>query len=321
MTTHATHTMHTEYFQMMAKAMGQTVPDLGGKVEHKCLQCGSDRLGNCNADVVCLDCKANMGSNIDHSPEWRNDKTSGEDLSRCNLARNDMLPESSLSTCITLGRNAPKVQHDLQRTITWNGVPHNERSMRARMEEIAYVCRYNDIPESIIEYAQYQYFKIIKSLEKKGMIKRRGRNDEGMRAAAVFVALKDEGKPRTYKEVARLFNIASKYVSEGINTYRDYVRPDNATTYIEYIDEFCRGLNLGEKIIDRVADIADRADELGILENNAPNSIAAGCIYYVAVEHALPLKAVDVAQSCGVSAPTINKVCNKLFNRTIDLIE
>tara|TARA_A100001015_G_C14335298_1_gene460921 strand:- start:3 stop:323 length:321 start_codon:yes stop_codon:yes gene_type:complete len=104
--------------------------------------------------------------------------------------------------------------------------------------------------------------------------------------------------------------------------FYQHVRPNGKVTiYSDYIEEFCRNLNLSQEICNRVTIIADKAESLGVLENNTPTSIVAGCIYYVVVEYALHLKPTDIASSCGVSAPTINKVCNKLFNRAVDLAE
>jgi len=233
-----------------------------------------------------------------------------------------MLPESSLSTCIILGPNANKARYDLQRTMTWNGIPHYERSLRNKLDDIAYVCQINDIPSSIFESAQYHYTKLLETLNEQGLTRKRGKNDTGMKAAAVYIAFQDIGKPRTYKEVAKLFGIESRYVSEGINVFHKYVRPNGKVTiYSDYIEEFCKHMNLNQEIADRVANIADRADQLGVLENNTPISIVAGCIFYVAVELSLPIKATDVATCCRVSAPTIHKVCNKLFNRAMDLVD
>jgi transcription initiation factor TFIIIB Brf1 subunit/transcription initiation factor TFIIB len=295
---------------------------INDEYHERCPRCDSDHLAHKSIDVICMNCGVNLGSDIDHGPEWRNDKTTGEDMSRCNLTRNDMLPESSLSTCISVRPNAPKVDYDLQRTMTWNGVPHHERSLRNKMEDISYVCQMHDIPNSVVEYAQHQYYALITALETNNLTRKRGRNDAGMKAAAIFIAFQDDEKPRTYKEIAKIFNIEPKYVSDGINLFYKYVRPNGKITiYSDYIEEFCRNMNLGQHICDRVTRIADKADSLGILENNTPTSIVAGCIYYVAVELALPIKPADVAISCVVSAPTINKVCNKLFNRAMDLAD
>jgi transcription initiation factor TFIIB len=314
-------------FTLMQKAMSSTrsnndLTNHNSLPDECCPHCDSDYLAQKEVDVVCMNCGANLGADIDHGPEWRNDKNSGEDLSRCNLTRNEMLPESSLSTCVLIGPNATKAQYDLQRTMTWNGVPHHERSLRVKMDDISYICRISDIPEGIVEYAQHQYYKLLRALEDNDVTRKRGKNDAGMKAAALFFALQDDGKPRTYKEIAKLFNIEPRYASEGINMFNQYVRPNGKVTiYADYIDEFCRNMNLSKEICDRVTNIADKADQLGILENNTPTSIVAGCIYYVAVEYALPIKPTDIATSCKVSAPTINKVCNKLFSRAMDLAD
>jgi transcription initiation factor TFIIIB Brf1 subunit/transcription initiation factor TFIIB len=261
-----------------------------------------------------------LGSDIDHKPEWRNDTNTGEDLSRCNLARNEMLLESSNSTCIMIKPNASKTQYEMQRTMIWTGVPYNERAMKNKMDEISYVCKIHDIPDAIIEYSHKLYYDVIQKLEEHKHKRKRGKNDTGLRAAAVFLAFQDDGKPRTYKEIAKLFNIESKYVSDGINMFEDLIRINGKVSiYSDYIDEFCSSLDLNEEIRNRVANIADKADRLGILENNAPTSIVAGCINYVAVEMALPIRPADIASRCKVSPPTINKVCNKLFRRALDL--
>lgn len=310
-------------FTLMQKAMSsaRSQDDDREKFnEERCPHCNSNYLAQKELDVVCMDCGANLGADIDHGPEWRNDKNTGEDLSRCNLTRNEMLPESSLSTCVLIGPNASKAQYDLQRTMTWHSIPHHERSLRVKMDDISHICHVNQIPDGIIEYAQHQYFKLLKALEDNNVTRKRGKNDAGMKAAALFFALQDDGKPRTYKEIAKLFNIEPKYASEGINMFNEYVRPNGKVTiYSDYIDEFCSNMALSREVADRVTNIADRADKLGILENNTPTSIVAGCIYYVVVEYALSIKPSDIADSCGVSAPTINKVCHKLFNRAMDL--
>lgn len=312
-------------FTLMKKAMSSTrsddLLDSDGEMD-TCPHCESTDLAHKELDVVCMECGANLGSDIDHGPEWRNDKNTGEDLSRCGLTRNEMFPESSLSTCILIGPKANKAQYDLQRIMVWNGVPHHERSLRVKMDDISYICRIHDIPEGIVEYAQHLYFDLLRALEENNVTRKRGKNDAGMKAAALFYALQDDGKPRTYKEIAKLFDIEPRYASEGINMFNNYVRPNGKVTiYSDYIDEFCRNMSLPKEIRDRVTNIADRADELGILENNTPTSIVAGCIYYVAVEYALLIKPSDIASCCNVSAATINKVCNKLFSRAMDLTD
>lgn len=310
----------TSMFDLMANAMRESKPASG--TDDGCPNCGSHDITVESLDEICMGCGANLGAAIDYRPEWRHDTTAG-DMSRCNLAKNDLLPESSYSTCMAIKSRGSRMHYELQRTMIWSSVPYPERSRKIRMENIEMICKANDIPEAIFECAQNRYYKIICALEGAGHKKRRGNNDLGLQGAGLFIALQQDGKPRTYKEVATMFGIEPKYVSEGIKLYERLLNTGSCkvTAYSDYINEFCGSLNIPDKLRSRVEYVADRAEQLGILENNSPTSIVAGCIYYVSVEHALSIKAGEIAEQCKVSIPTINKVCSKLFRRSLELME
>jgi transcription initiation factor TFIIB len=287
--------------------------------ELECPACGEYAIGIQISDEICTSCKSNLGSMIDHKPEWRNDAM-GDDMSRCNLAKNPMLPESSYSTTISFSK-LNKALYELQRSLVWTSIPYHERSMKMKMDEIGITCRAKDIPLAIIEYTQTLYFNIITALETNGLKRKRGKNDMGLRGASLFMAFHEDGKPRTYKEIAGVFEIEPKYVSDGLKLFSELLKASapKVTLYNDYIEEFCLNLNLTEEITLRIRFIADKAETLGILENHAPTSVVAGCIYYVSIEYALPLALSEIEDICGVSGPTISKICDKLFKRTIDL--
>lgn len=309
----------------MFKLMKATVSDIhpdSGQIpldDQQCPVCNAYTVCIQISEEVCTTCKSNLGSMIDYKPEWRNEAT-GDDMSRCNLPKNSMLPESSYCTTISFGFKPNKALYELQRSLIWTSVPYHERSMKVKMDEIALLCRLKDIPLAIAEYTQSLYFHIITALENNELKRKRGKNDAGLRAAALFIAFHDDGKPRTYKEIAGLFEIEPKYVSDGIKLFSELIKsPRKVTAYNDFITEFCCNLNLADDIKMRILNVADKADTLGLLENHAPTSIVAGCIYYVGIEYALPIKLNDIEKVCGVSGPTISKICDKLFKRTADL--
>ena len=310
-----------DFFDVMTTCMKKSgIADLHQSSQGGCQNCGSVDVYIEGHDEICGSCGANMGASIDYRPEWRHDASIG-DMSRCNLARNEILPESSYSTGMSMTSRSSKVHYELQRTMIWSSVPYPERSRKIRMDNIEMVCRANDIPEAIYACAQNRYYRIICALEEAGLKRRRGNNDMGLQGAGLFIALQQDGKPRTYKEIAGMFCIEPKYVSEGIKLYERLLSSNKVTLYSDYIDEFCGSLNIPDSLRGRVEYVADKAEQLGILENNAPTSIVAGCIYYVSVEHALNIRVQDIAEQCKVSVPTINKVCSKLFRRSMELME
>ena len=305
-------------FALMKNIIQDTAPlnkkkqRLDNMEELECPVCGEYAIGIQISDEICTSCKSNLGSMIDHKPEWRND-VMGDDMSRCNLAKNPMLPESSYSTTISYSK-LNKALYELQRSLVWTSIPYHERSMKMKMDEIGL------FHFKFIFYAGL-YFNIITALETNGLKRKRGKNDMGLRGAALFMAFHEDGKPRTYKEIAGVFEIEPKYVSDGLKLFSELLKASapKVTLYNDYIEEFCLNLNLTEEITWRIRFIADKAETLGILENHAPTSVVAGCIFYVSIEYALPLALSEIEDICGVSGPTISKICDKLFKRTMDL--
>jgi transcription initiation factor TFIIIB Brf1 subunit/transcription initiation factor TFIIB len=308
-------------YKLMENALGKINPDIEIKTEKACPECKSEDNMMCHgSDIICISCGTNFGSEIDYRPDWRTDNGSGEDMTRCNLPRSELLPQSSLSTCVRIDYKSGKIGYDMKRTMIWNSIPHTERSMRSKIEDISLICRLNNVQDIIMEYAQETYHAIIRALEEKKDIRRRGKNDKGLQAAALFISYQDQHKPKTYKEIAALFNIESKYVSDGINIFHDLLRPTaKVSVYTDFIEEFCDSLNMTREHKERVGNVADKADILGILETNTPASMVAGCIYYVVTEFGLPIKPSEISSRCNVSVPTILKVSEKLFKRSLDL--
>jgi transcription initiation factor TFIIB len=310
------------WFSLMEQALGRPKRDMDLTVNatYECPECHMCHLVSHGSDSICISCGVNLGAEMDYRPDWRNDNGSGEDMSRCNLPRSDMLPESSLSTCVRLDYRAGKTAYDMKRTMIWNSIPHNERAMKTKIEDISCVCRQHNVPDIIMEYAQETYHLIIQALEERKDVRRRGKNDKGLQAAALFISYQDQHKPKTYKEIATIFGIESKYVSDGINLFHDLLRPNaKVSVYTDFIEEFCDSLNMIQEHKTRVAYVADKADNLGILETNTPASMVAGCIYYVVTEYGLMVKPAEIAVRCNVSVPTILKVSEKLFKRSLDL--
>lgn len=295
--------------------------------DHACPQCGSTNIVLSDYSVnVCLSCKSSLGVDLDFHPEWRNDDK-GEDMSRCNMPRNELLPDSSMAICIS-GKTRSILSSDLARTLTWNSVPHHERSLQNKLNCITYVCKQNDIPVAIIESTSKLYHDIIRKLEEVQSRRKRANNDKGLMAGALYISFLIYRKPKTYADVAQIFEIETRYVSPAVSLFAKYfphLIPSNDSTepssnMDDLITEFCDALNMQLEHKNRVTDIVNRVTRLGILENNIDTSVVAGSIFFVASEYGLPIKPSDINERCHVSVPTINKVCDKITSRAVDLL-
>jgi transcription initiation factor TFIIIB Brf1 subunit/transcription initiation factor TFIIB len=60
--------------------------------------------------------------------------------------------------------------------------------------------------------------------------------------------------------------------------------------------------------------IIDKADDLNIICENTPPSIAAGSIYLCNMSYDLGLTKKDIAEACNISMVTLSKVSKKLIS-------
>src|SRR3989344_2100835 len=277
-------------FSLMGQALGQSL-SLDLSCTDSCPSCKSTNLVQTSETQICQDCGTDLGGLIDCKQEWTSDANG--DRSRCGMTINEWFFESSYGTGISFNNISSPAYRNIQRNIVWSSMPPSEKSLKNRLDNIQLNCRDANIPQSIIDYAQTLYYKVFQAYEDNPSFRvKRGKNNEGLQAAALFFAFQEAGMHKTYKEITSIFRIETKYLSDGIKIFNALVNHNKAkiTIYSDYIIDFCKKLGLNEHIQALVSEVADRAVEIGILENNTPKSIVAGCIYYVIIEQALPLR-------------------------------
>jgi transcription initiation factor TFIIIB Brf1 subunit/transcription initiation factor TFIIB len=72
--------------------------------------------------------------------------------------------------------------------------------------------------------------------------------------------------------------------------------------------------------IQRCKAFARRLDELEVVSENAPTSVAAGTLYYYSLKRSIDLNKKSIADACEVSEVTITK-CLKRLNKQRELID
>lgn len=276
-----------------------------------CPDCQSSDIATIDKINVCMGCKKTLDS--DHISQ----DSGYSDHMRCNMPINHLLPLSSLCTSIIGSKTC--FTNDLKRTMTWNSAPQKERSMRTNLEFIEDICREHRVPTAIIEHAQELYHDIIKDIVREDTKRMRSGNDKGIKAAALYISFMKHKKPKTYQEVASIFGIKTRYVSVGIRVFKDRDKLVKET-HNDYIKEFAESLNMDREYIIRVYEVVEKVKSLSLLENSIDTSMIAGCIYYVSTENNLGINLRDINERCGVSVPTITKICDKLNKRSLELI-
>ena len=148
----------------------------------------------------------------------------------------------------------------------------------------------------------------------------RGFTKEGIVAAALHLACRANGAPRTIKEISTTFGISQHHVTQGCSIAtailsqldEESEQMDCVSTPASFVPRFCSALNIPDKYAVVCAFVADRLHTYHILTENTPNTVAAGVIYFVARTAGLPVTLSDVQLASDISEVTIHKCSTKL---------
>ena len=80
----------------------------------------------------------------------------------------------------------------------------------------------------------------------------------------------------------------------------------------DFIERFSHQLKLSENDIKNIFIISNKCEELEIINDNTPPSMAAGCIYLYIKKNKLNIYKNQISEVCKISEVTINKCYKKL---------
>lgn len=301
-----------EHFDFMTKIEEVNNP----KEELKCCEIKD----NYEVDQGLIKCKicSNTISNISDGPEWRyygSSDNKSNDPTRCGMPINSLLPESSVGSTISFGKNT-KTMNQIRKYHQWGGMPYKERSLYKVFLEIQRCCKENGLPSIIINEAKSIY-KIVSTTKIS-----RGANREGIIAACVYFACKACDVPRSSKEIAEIFHISGTIMTRGVKKCQEIIHMNKSnrnrlknTQSIkpqDFIDRFCNKLKIEEDDVDIITSLCEISLKNNIISENTPPSIAAGCIFYFIKKNDLDISKKQISEICIISEVTINKCCKKL---------
>ncbi|XP_062230245.1 transcription initiation factor IIB-like [Phragmites australis] len=272
-------------------------------------------LDHATGDTICTDCALVLEAHyIDEGSEWRNfaDDGGGEDRdpSRVGGPNDPFLSNAPLVTRIVFS-GPLKQQGDgaaLPRMRNVGG-PDTERTLVEAFHAIADMADRLGLVATIRDRAKEVY----KTLDEAKACPR-GKKRDVFYAACLYVACRNEGKPRTYKELAsatRAGAAAKKEIGRMTMTIKKVLGEEagkvmdiGVVRAADYLRRFCSLLGMGNQEM-RVAQEASRRLEHSLDVRRNPESIAAAIIYMV-VQRAGSSKTVrDVSMATGVAEGTI----------------
>ncbi|KAI9501490.1 transcription initiation factor IIB [Coemansia spiralis] len=271
-----------------------------------------------SGDYVCGDCGLVLGDRIiDTRSEWRTfANEEGDDPSRVGNAANPFLDGAQLDTVIARGGdNGSGLARNLNRTQGRTTAQRNERNLVQAYKEISALCDAYDMPRSIVDIAKQLYKKVEDDQLQ------RGKNNDAIIAACIFLACRQEGAPRTFKEICALTKVDRKDIGRTFKFLKSKLGTNTGTTSSDdLIARFCSNLNLGQeaRIITRL--LTQKAKDMENISGKNPVSIASACIYMASHLIGDGRDAKAISEIAGIGEATIKTTYKILYVNRSELL-
>lgn len=278
----------------------------------RCPECDAGATWDDGYELVCEDCGLVVDeARIDHGPEWRSygdDPFEGE---RTGAPESFLLHDKGLSTTIDwrnrdasgrqLSADERRKMTRLRRWQTWvTSESKDGENLRIATNEISRITSVLDVPQSIAETAAMLYRR---ALEQNLLV---GRSIEGVSTAALYVACRIEGVPRSLDDFAAAARTDRRTVAR---MYRLLVReldlPVEPIDPREYVARYCSDLDLGPEVERQAGRIIDAAIEAQVMAGKSPTGFAAAAVYLASQRCGDPRTQQAVGEVADVSTMTI----------------
>ncbi|KAL5719966.1 Transcription initiation factor IIB-2 [Ranunculus cassubicifolius] len=266
-------------------------------------------------DTVCSECGLVLEAHsIDETSEWRTfaNESGDNDPVRVGGPSNPLLTDGGLTTIISKpnGSTGDFLSSSLGR---WQNRGSNpDRSLILAFKTIATMSDRLNLVATIKDRAN----EIYKKVEDQKSI--RGRNQDAILAACLYIACRQEDKPRTVKEICSVANGATK---KEIGRAKEYIVKQlevemgpmemGAIHAGDFLRRFCSHLGMTNQTVKAAQEVVQKSEELDI--RRSPISVAAAVIYMVTQLSDDRKLLRDISMATGVAEGTIRNSYKDLY--------
>lgn len=287
-------------------------------------------------DIVCGSCGLVLSDRVvDTRSEWRtfsNDDQNGDDPSRVGDAGNPLLDTEDLSTMISYVPENVKAGRELNRAQSKSLVDKKDNALSAAYAKISQMCDGYQLPK-IVQDGAKEVYKLV--YDERPL---RGKSQESIMAAAIFIGCRKANVARTFKEIWALTNVPKKEIGKVFKIMRLVIQKKNETNPNAYsliedseqttqtsaedlIRRFCSHLGLNNDVTNAAEFIARKCKESGILAGRSPITIAATVIYMSSLIFGADVTPSKIAGKTGVSDGTIKTSYKVMYEEKDKLID
>ncbi|XP_057325924.1 transcription initiation factor IIB [Microplitis mediator] len=257
-------------------------------------------------DMICSKCGLVVGDRvIDVGSEWRtfSNEKSGVDPSRVGGPENPLLSGSDLSTMIGPGTGAasfdsfgaPRYQN--RRTMS-----SSDRALINAFREINGMADRINLQKVIVDRAEALFKQVHDGKNLKG------RSNDAIASACLYIACRQAGVPRTFKEICAVSKISKKEIGRCFKLILKALETSvELITTGDFMSRFCANLQLPNSVQKAATYIAKKAVEIDIVPGRSPISVAAAAIYMASQASEDKKSQKEIGDIAGVADVTIRQ--------------
>jgi len=275
-------------------------------------------------DMICSQCGLIVGDRlIDVGCEWRtftDEKSDSTDMTRVGAAQDPTIDVDDLST-----RISKKTSNSNGNCLYKASESAKNKAKRKVNNEIKEMGERLSADQSIINSANHIYYNV----QKNKIIK--GRSNNAVLAACVFIACRDQNCPRTFKEISGVSqngNVSVKDIGRCYKIIRNALQSSitnnannslafnnsSASASSDLIFRFCSKLDYCKEVRQLANYINLKTSEIPTLTSRSPNSLAASSIYLSASLLGSNLRtAEEIGKICGAAGNTIRLTTKLMY--------
>ncbi|XP_063358826.1 transcription initiation factor IIB-like [Cydia amplana] len=136
----------------------------------------------------------------------------------------------------------------------------------------------------------------------------KGRANDAIASACLYIACRQEGMPRTFKEICAVSKISKKEIGRCFKLILKALETSvDLITTADFMSRFCSNLGLPNSVQRAATHIARKAGELDIVSGRSPISVAAAAIYMASQASEDKRSQKEIGDIAGVADVTIRQ--------------
>uniref|UniRef100_A0A182NLK1 Transcription initiation factor IIB n=1 Tax=Anopheles dirus TaxID=7168 RepID=A0A182NLK1_9DIPT len=262
-------------------------------------------------DVVCSICGLVVGDrHIDPSCEWRTfaDERTRVDPCRTGSAPDPLLQDGDLSTIMQSSNLGSGGVRSFKKDNATN------RKLIAGFGTIVTMAERINASKSTVDLAKIIFKRVHDATDIKH------RPIDAKASACLYIACRQEGVPRTFKELCAVSTVGKKdigrcfkFILKRLSTSLEIITSE------DFMSRFCANLNMPMSLQKAATHIAQSAVEMDLVAGRSPISIAAAAIYMASQTSANVLTPSKIEEIAGVASVTIRQSYKLMHPYAVEL--